>query len=56
MEPDGLQCLSEDAIDEGDLAGSTRSAFNLARGCCTLVPADALYFFLDEVTPGARLV
>src|SRR5262245_59876554 len=28
----------------------------LARGRCTLVPADAHYFCIDEVTPGARLV
>src|SRR5215467_7433655 len=33
-----------------------RSAFHLARGRGTLFIADAHYFCLDEVTPGARLV
>ena len=33
-----------------------RSAFHLARGRGTLFIADAHYFCLDKVTPGARLV
>ena len=33
-----------------------RSAFHLARGRGTLFIADAHYFCLDEMTPGARLV